>query len=440
MNENDKIVVPQSQRYPVRYRGPLLSSKYNDFQEGVVEDISNISSAVNSLFSDLSKSMLILINETSYLRRQVKALKAQQEYTEKVLSSANALVYRYLDVGDTKGIRFANDLDDSRSSMLSAEFGEITLPPNAIENKFYVNSLTNGVIVVPPDLVVSVRGTFDKLDGKGLVNYERGGKVTPGDATQAFNGSNENFWIRKVEFPLDSRVDQVECELTVTTPESISAESNTIEVLPFPNGTVDIVELATASDLGNNFIRVPGFEPTDNSTAARYHFASKSVDQIKIRLRQRNWVEENGKKVFYYGLQELALKFIDYDKNYVVGNTFGANNSFVLKIQAPQGYGFENIYRIDPNPNFLNEDMAKRHIHVKINTSEDFSVGSIWNSDTTYPPQQVSTPIAAYGASTLYAFVQMNYVSENGGVLSPFEVGTTPYFRGLGLTYTLTAL
>lgn len=296
------------------------------------------------------------------------------------------------------------------------------------------------MIVIPPDLNVKVRGTFDKLDGKGLVNYERGGTVYPGDPYLAFNGNNQTYWIRKVEFPLDSRVDQVEVELVVIVPESVSTDANMIEVSPFPNGSVDITELATASDLGDNFVTVPGFSSVDNATATRYHFASKTVDQIRIRLRQRNWVEENGKKVFYYGLQELGLKSVDYDKTSNSVNDFGANNSFIMQINAPPGYLFNSIYRIDPSPNFLLEDQNKRHIHIRIGTTTDFNVGTIWNSDTTYPPQQVTVPISANGVDTLYVFCQLRYVTENGGVLSPFEVGTTPYFRGLGLTYTLTAV
>jgi hypothetical protein len=417
-----------------------MSSRYNDFQEGVIEDISNLAMAVNSLNTEISKSMLVLANESSYLRRQVRALKGQQDYAEKVSASSDALTFRYIDVGDTRGITFLNDLDDSRSSMLSADYGEVTLPANAIENKFYVTSLVNGVIVTPPDLLVSVKGTFDKIDGKGLINYERGGRVSPGDPTMAFNGNNQTYWIRKVEFPLDSRVDQVECELTVTIPESVSTDSNTIEVMPFPNGTVDITELATASDLGDNFVRVPKFEPIDNATATRYHFATKTVDQIKIRLRQRNWVEENGRKVFYYGLQELGLKFIDYDKNFSLNNTFGTNSSFVIEIPAPAGYGFNSIYRIDATPDFLLEDINKRHVHIRLSTTSDLSSGVIWNSDTTVPPQQASTPISAFGASVLYAIIELNYVSEAGGILSPFEVGTSPFFKGLGLTFTLLAV
>lgn len=440
MNENNKIVMPQSQRYPARYRGPLLSTKYNDFQEGVIEDISNLSSAVNSLYSDVAKAMLILANDSSYLRRQVEALKNQQEYAEKVASESNSLAFRYVDIRDTEGISFPNDLDDSRSSMLSADFGEITLPVNYVENKFYVNSINNGVVITPPDLSATARGIFDKLDGKGIINYERGGKITPGDPLQAFNGNNQSFWIRKVEFPIDSRVDQVECELTVIVPESISTQSNTIEVIPFPNGTVDITELASASDLGDNYVRIPGFSEIENSQPVRYHFASKTIDKIKIRLRQRNWIEENGRKVFYYGLQELGLKFLDYDKSSGALNTLGQNNSFTMKIAAPVGYTFNKIYRIDPAPNFLLEDSTKRHLHIRLNTSSDFYLGTIWNSDENYPPQQTSTPVNAQGASELYAFVQMNFVSDSGGVLSPFEVGTTPYFRGLGLAYTLSRI
>jgi hypothetical protein len=157
-------------------------------------------------------------------------------------------------------------------------------------------------------------------------------------------------------------------------------------------------------------------------------------------LRQRNWVEENGKKVFYYGLQELGLKFIDYDKNFTLNNTFGANNSFVMEIPAPDGHGFNAIYRIDPSPNFLLEDVNKRHLHIKISTSSDFSSGVIWNSDTTSAPQLTTTPLNAFGATKLYAYVELNYVSDSGGILSPFEVGTTPFFKGLGLSYTLLAV
>ena len=320
--------------------------------------------------------------------------------------------------------------------MLAAEYGEITLPPNSIENKFYSTSLISNKLVTPT-ISVKVLGSFDKNQGEGFTNYERGGKVVEGIAEYAFNGINDLYWVRKVEFPIDSRVDQVECELTVTVPEGSSSNANLIEVVPFPNGAVDVTELATASDLGNNFIRVSSFEPTDNLVARRYHFPATIVDQIKIRLRQRNWVEENGKKVFYYGLQELSLKLVDYDKSFTPGAVFGTNNSFLISIPAPQGTIFKNLYNINAAPNFLAEDFSKRHVHLRLCPSPNFT-NPIWDSDSNTVPQ-TNSPIQV-NSNVLYAYFQMNYVSSTGGILSPYPVGCTPWLWGIGLSYTLGAV
>lgn len=438
MSTHDKkIVMPNVSRHPARHRGPIRSDEYNDFHEEVVSDITNLSSAVNNLYSMLSRSMTIIDNEASYLKRQIRALLNNRAYSEQVAMTNSLLIARYIDLGDTTGISFPNDLTDDHSAMMSATFGEITLPAVGIENKFYVTSLTSGLVVTSPDLNVSVRGTFDKVDGNGTINYERGGVVNPGDPILAFNGNNQSYWVRRVEFPLDSKVDQVECELTVTIPEGVSTKANTIEVIPFPNGSVDITELAAASDLGDNFIRIESFDPEDNVISRRYHFPVRTVDQVRIRFRQRNWKEENGKKVFYYGLQELGVKLIDYDRTYIQGASFGVNNSFVIKVDAPTAHAFTNLYRVDPSPNFLLEDSSKRHVHVRIGTTQEYSVGTIWDSDTMFSPQQLSTPISANSAQSLYVFVQFNYVEGSGGNLSPFLIGTTPFLRGLGLTYTL---
>jgi len=433
--EDRKIVNTVSVRRPARFRGQLLSSDYNDSQEEMITDIQELSSVVNSLSSRLTKSVLILTNENAHLRRQVNSLREQQTYLEQTSVRFNTVVHRFVDFSNTEGITFPNGLDDTRSAMLAAEYGELTLPPNSIENKFYVTSLSSNRLVSPP-INLNVSGTFDKGTGEGLTNYERGGRITEGVPEHAFNGVNELYWVRKVEFPIDSRVDQVEVELTVTVPEGSSSNANLIEVVPFPNGAVDITELATASDLGNNFIRVTNFEPVDNLVAKRYHFAATIVDQVKIRFRQRNWVEENGKKVFYYGLQELALKLVDYDKQFTPGASFGTNNSFIVSIPAPQGTIYRSIYNINPKPNFLAEDFSKRHVHVRLCASLDFSNNVLWDSDTDYPPQQTANPIAT-NTDTLYAFIQLNYVSTSGGAIEVYPINTTPFLHGLGLSFLL---
>lgn len=430
-----RIVSTSSVRRPAKFRGQLLSADYNDSQEEIIRDIQELANVVNSLNSRLTRSILILNNENSFLRRKVDALENQQDFSEKLAASYGTVVSRYVDFSNTEGITFPNGLDDTRSAMLAAEFGEITLPVNTIENKFYVTSLTTNKLVLP-ELDITVTPSFDKGEGDGIVNYERGGSVTPGNPEYGFNGINDMYWVRRVEFPIDSRVDQVECELTVVVPEGSSSNANLLELIPFPNGSVDITEIATASDLGNNFTRIPGFVSTDNFVAKRYHFSPRVVDQIKIRFRQRNWIEENGKKVFYYGLQECTLKLVDYDKLYIPGASFGTNNSFKIAIPAPSGTSFTSIYSIKPEPDFLQEDFSKRHVHIKLCASDDPINNVLWDSDNQYAPQDNSTPIVA-NSPTLYAFVHMNFVDTNGGSSSPYQIGTTPYLHGIGLSFTV---
>lgn len=436
---DERLVQTQVQERRARHRGALKSADWNDFVDETVHDITQLGAAINSLNSRLTRSMVILQHENDELRRHVDALLSQKQYSEKVAGGNNFLVSRFLDLNETEGISFLNGLDDTFSAMVSADYGEATLPANAVESKFYYQSLRTGKILTPADLVVEVTGTFDKADGAGLVDYERGGSISEGKPEWAFNGINHLYWVRRVEFPLDSRVDQVECQLTVTVPAGSSREANLVEVVPFPNGSLDVTSLATAADLGTVFTTVPGFESTDNLSARRYHFPAVPVDQVRIRLRQRNWVEENGKKVFYYGLQELGLKLVDYDKRYTPGASLGSNHAFVLQFNAPAGYAFKDIYRIDPDPSFLLEDLGKRHVHLRL-VSDPTSGTTLWDSDTTLAPQLTGVAIPTMGRSTLYWVVELNYVESTGGASSPFLVGTTPCVRGIGTSFTLQEL
>jgi len=239
-----------------------------------------------------------------------------------------------------------------------------------------------------------------------------------------------------VEFPLDSRVDQVEVELTVDLPEGSSSEGNLLEVYPFPNGSVDITSISSAGNVGNSFTAIPGFSSVDNIEFRRYHFPVQRIERLKLRLRQRNWVEENGKKVFYYGMQEFALKLVDYDKNYSATAAFGQNHTFIAKIDAPAGFGFDRIYKIFPGPDFLLEDTGRRHVRLRIGTDETFG-SFLWDSDSNTEPQRTGTSIAIGSAETIFAAFELKFVTDTGGSLSPFAVGTTPYVKGLGLSYTL---
>ncbi|RMG74280.1 MAG: hypothetical protein D6710_01820 [Nitrospirae bacterium] len=434
-SDDIKIVQPSVQRRPARYRGPFSSEEYNNFQDQVVHDIRNLAGAANANASKLSRALNDVYSENQYLKRRVAALTADNEYREYIAGKGGVKTERFIDFHDTSGIIIPSNISADKVAEFSSQFGEISLPVNAIENKFFNFSLRTNEVINPPDFSVSVTGVFDKADGRGLVDYEPGGVIKHGEPKNAFNGINELVWTRQVIYQRESDVDSVEVQLTANVPAGIFSEANVIEIIPFPEGSVDITDISTAPDLGSGFVQIDNFQPINNATAKRFHFSPRNVEQVRIRLRCRNWREINGKKVFTYGLREFGLKLVDYVKAFDPDDTFGKNPTAIVEIKAPRDHTFNSIYRIDPEPNFLLEDVNSRHVRLRLSTTPDFS-GIIWDSANDIPPQlTISNPLNAQSASTLYAIYTFKYVESSGGYNSPFSIGTSPYARGLGLTY-----
>jgi hypothetical protein len=155
-------------------------------------------------------------------------------------------------------------------------------------------------------------------------------------------------------------------------------------------------------------------------------------------LRCRNWREINGKKVFIYGLQEVGLKLVDYNKTNNADETFGDNITAVVRIAAPRGHVFNSLYRIDTTPDIFLEDASNRHVRLRLSTTPNFS-NIKWDSSVNIPPQLgLTTGVSLGGVDTLYAIFTLSYVASGGGTQSPFPIGTTPVLKGLGLLVSVT--
>lgn len=434
-----KIVQPQSHRDPQRFKGHNSSEEANRFQDNVVADIHELATAVNAVHSRLISFAGERDAEVAFLKREVADLRNSFIYREHTFSKAGLRIDREIDFHNTKGFIIPSSLTDKKIATFNSRFGEFYLPANAIENKFYNLSLRTTEIVLPSDLVVETSNKFDKSDGNGIQDYEKGGKLSETDPKNAFNGINEKSWIRSVEFPLESNVDVVEAQLDVVVPAGASDRANLIEIIPFPEGSMDITLIATSPDLSTAFTTIDNFKEESNAIAKRYHFTPRNISQIRIRIRSKNWREINGKKVFTYGLQELGAKHVDYVKEFIDGDVFGDNVTHVVKIDPPRNHRFNKIFRIDPNPVFFDEDVNSRHIRLRISTTPDFS-GTIWDSNIHTPPQTgVVGGIATGSAIVLYAIYTLKYVESTASTLSTiFSAGTTPYQRSLGLVFSAT--
>jgi len=435
MTQELRIVQPRIKRRPARFRGPLSSEEYNDIQDEVFSDIIALSTAVNTNNNLLVNSLNQIYQELQNIRGRTSQLEEKDGYREFVYGSHAVNIDKYLDFHDATPINFPATVPADKAASYKSQFGEIALPINAVENKFYNFSLRTSEIIIPSDFSAEANGIFDKADGNGTQDYESGGLVNEGEVKNAFNGINETVWSRTVTFPLESDVDEVEVQLTAVVPAGISSQANLLEVVPYPEGNVDITSLSTAGDLGESFLMVDNFGELNNAVAKRFHFSPRNVEQVRIRLRSRNWQEVNGKKVFTYGLREMGLKLVDYKKEFIDSDGFGQNPTVVVQISPPSNHSFNTLFRVDPVPNFLLEDVSKRHVRLRLSSTPDLS-GTIWDSAVDIPPQLgVGTGIDLGGVSNLYGIYTLRFVENSGGFQSPFPVGTTPTVNGLGLLF-----
>jgi len=435
MAKERRVLVSRTKYDPAPKIGKFSSDEYNQFRRAVVDDLNDLVSTTNSLHSMLTDQLQRLKSETRFLKKRVFDLEKDVDYKKERAAKAGDRADDWVDFHDTARLTHPANHPDNLKVMIDSDFGQVTLPIRVAENKFFFQSLRDGSVISPADLVVTSTSVFDKYDADGLIDREPGGDLYESDPINAFDGSNVNIWERIVEYPLDSDVSEVEVEITAVVPSQSVAQSNTMYVRPFPYGEVDLTSVSVSPDLSESFSELPTFSEVNNSRDSRWFFESQDVSQVKIRLRQRNWYEENGKKVFRYGLEEVGLQLIEWERSYIDDGDVNQNSTFIVEFNAPDGYGFNTLTSIDFSPDFTVEDLNHRNISVVLSEGKDFS-SAIWNSSNTVLPQDLSDGVALGEITTMYAIVTIKYV-DSIGTESPFQLNTPAFLNGMGIQYTL---
>jgi len=421
---------PQTTRFPVPKGGRIRSDELGRFVESVTHDLTELSGLFTATVGRLEAVALATKLEAEDLRQRFRQLKVENDALRRVQSENGESQVYALSVYDSSLVRFLDGSAEANRAHVDTTFGLATVPLNGAEHRFMVENIRTGNLSPIPNLVIDVTGTFDAGDGEGVVNHEAGATLTEGVPEYAFNGNNTKRWIRKLEYDLYDDQTDVMTELTVTLPEQASALANLVYVAPFPEGDLDIVGIYSSPDLSSSFTLIPGFAEVLGAGPTKFLFPAQAVQRLKIRFRQRNWVEENGKKVFYVGAQEIGLQLLDWDKSYTPGDEVSENHSFVLVATAPEGFEFSKVATLFTDPMFDLETLGSRHLHVKIDTVGDGS-DVIWDSDVDSLPQDMASGLSLTPVSKLYFIVTMNFVSSSGGPTSPFPVGTSPYLKSI---------
>ena len=425
-----KIFKPTVSKIPIHRGGRIDSAKLSSIFDQMVNDIIGLSEFNTQLSAKVDDNALTMYASDRDLRQRVMQLSSEVEALRIAAAEDNADIIYSITMYDSSKVDFLEDSTFANRCIIDTVFGDAIIPINGVQPGFWMEAVSTHAIIPIEDLSITVTGTFD--NGDGVTNHESGGTVNNGEQLNAFNGNNTTRWLRKVSYPLYNDTTEVLCEITIDVPEGASGQANCIYVVPAPSGDVDILGVYTSPDLGNSFSLISGFEQVDGAGPRRWFFPAQNVQRVKIRMRQRNWIEEDGQKVFYYGAQEIGLMLYEFDKTYNVSNPIEQNHTFVLKQDAPEGYVFNEIKSITTDPMFTLEDPGVRHVHIKVATDLAFT-SVLWDSDSDTLPQLTAGLDLGGTAATLYFLVTMNWVGTSGGSSSPFPVYTTPVFRGINL-------
>jgi hypothetical protein len=386
---------------PTESRGPADSDKFNDMLAEIHHDLTNVVDQVNRNESSARNISKLLFQEFMNARNLSARYKEDVENQQLLDAKLSNDIYTLMGFRTMAGPNYYVDFTNipvARRARVEAQYGTVILPYNYIVNRMYAIDPETGDPLIPGDLRYTL--TWD-ADGAT--------ELDDGTVKNAFNGNNRDYWIAKASFPLDSDVDNVGVTLNVTMPDTLVSDTNMINIHPFPLGQLEIEELLystttadPSTDLLTGTVRSAGFE--------RWHFSDLSITKLQIGLRQRHFIEEDGKKVFYIGAQEIASQLVDFDKTSGEAQP-SDNNGLILVVDAPSGYKFNILKRLYSVPGY--ESMPSNEIGIRIYTDSGLT-SLAWSSYTDPKLEDSNVDISSESVSTIYILVTLAFITGQG--------------------------
>jgi hypothetical protein len=322
--------IPSIQSHEFKYRGMSSSEELNELERQAFSDILDLFNKANILQKDMYEmNMAANIEANCYAKRleetQTKLAQLEEQYNNLIAGSGD---YKYL-------TRYAFDAIAESNSPYTAIIDKNTADITAA----IVNSVSNTRIydetydetIVPPSLKVYIGPDSFNTDNEHILSIE------DSNVNNAFDGNLGSTWFRKVI--TDTTVESIENEVIIGLPEDIitSRLVNQIIVYPYPSGYVDV--MAVQYKTNGSWQNVPGFtnhagveeeeyQDTFGNTLVRhcikdssnlkFNFSSLQTNQIRIKLRQRNFIfdAENNRRVWYLGLRDLDVNYNRYTRDH----------------------------------------------------------------------------------------------------------------------------
>lgn len=438
-------ITMQSKRASFPQNGPNSSENIQEFSAAVIEDLAQLFKRSSELNCEQDFSAQIAHNEMRRIREKTLAQALISKEEEKNSSD----ITRTINLFSKENVSFLENTPDQNKLDLNPIYGTIKLPAIQDTPLFYNEDPSTGEIFLNQNLSVNVTAISEPASS-GV-----GPQISPGDAKNAFNGNNRSYWVRKISYPLESSINSVSCSIEVEVPaDAPEKQFNVLRIHAYPVGRVDITGIYYKPTATSDWILLDTF-PTEvlpgsaietpvimeNVEEREFIFEKRNINRLRVDLRQRNYVEEDNKKIFFYGAQEINASLVEFStKNSTFTNNPIENNHIIFKVKSQDGTFFEDIKKLTLDPDPKGEfgfDKQANHVLYYIAKKPDISAPSniLWSSFDTSLPQ--FGDVIEINAKEFYVVVFMKFVSQIKVPTSPFLPNTTPVVKNIAFRYTI---
>lgn len=322
--------IPSIQNHEFKHRSVSSSESLNELEKQSFNDILDLFNKANVLQKEIYEmNTASNIEATCYSKRleetQAKLNQLEEQYNNII---ADKDEYKYItryafDAFIEENSPYAANIDTNTSDIIAHVASSVS------KTRLYDD--TYDETVIPPSLKVYIGPDSFNTDNEHILSIE------DSNINNAFDGNLSTTWFRKVI--TDTSVEYIENEVVVGLPEDIitSRQVNQIILYPYPSGYVDVVDVQYKSNGAWNtvsgFYEHAGAEEEEykdifnntltrhsikNSSNLRFNFSSLQTNQIRVKLRQRNYIAdiENNRRVWYLGIRDLDVNYNRYTRDH----------------------------------------------------------------------------------------------------------------------------
>lgn len=301
----------------VRFRGAASSHNYNQLQEGMFFDVSNLFNIISDYQNRLQETSVFQSIDNLYTQMKIHELEREND---RLNSELGKILFKQL-----KRLRIdpfnASPVEVNTTPIINRQFNQINIKNHSTTSKLYLYDEGVDLITIPS----SLRYELNPPPSETIID-------TP--FTNAFNGNVNELFVRKI---ISDDAMPKEMEIIIELPDNIisSRDINSIELSPYPYSSVDVVDIEY--QLNGTWERIPGMishkdyiprtEITEfgdvvdigyikNAENIKLCFNKIAMARIKIKLRQNTYFYENNKYIFYMGLKLFKVDYENPGANY----------------------------------------------------------------------------------------------------------------------------